>query len=245
MLKKWMLFLITITLISCNPKDCFESTGNIIQQEIEVASFTKIKVGNEVSLILKQGVTQKVIIETGENLIDAVKVKVIDGRLLMEDTNSCNLTRDYAITKVIVTSPNITEIRSDTSRNISSVGALEYPNLTIFSEDFFEETLVIADFDLTFNNESLIIVANGSSIFKINGTTDKLNVIFSAGSSRFEGENLIANDVFITHKSTNDILINPQNKIEGTIFNLGDIISYSQPPIINVEELYTGKLIFN
>lgn len=245
MFKNAIYLSLLIIFASCSPKDCFQSTGEIIQQEVEVADFTKIKVGKEITLILKQGVAQKVIIETGENLIDDVNVEVIDDKLYIEDNNSCNLTRDYAVTKIIVTSANITEIRSDTSRKIISEGVLEYENLILFSEDFGEDTLTIADFDLTINNQSLRIVANGSSVFKIKGTTNDLNVGFFAGSSRFEGQNLVADNVFITHKSTNDMLVNPQQKIEGTIYNLGNVISYNQPSIVDVEALYTGKLIFN
>lgn len=242
---KNLSLLIFILFVSCNPKDCFQSTGTIIQKEIEVTDFTKILVGDEISLVIKQGNTQKVIIETGENLIDEVNVEVIDGKLFMEDSNSCNITREFGITKIIVTAPNITEIRSNTSRTISSDGILGYNNLILFSEDFSEDTTVIADFDLNVNTTSLTIVANGNSVFKIKGNTTNLSVGFFAGSSRFEGENLIANNVNITQKSTNDILVNPVNKIEGTIFSLGDVICYNHPTIVNVIELYTGELIFN
>ncbi len=238
------LFLIII-LSNCNPKDCFESTGGIVQQEIVLESFTKIIVGNEISLVLKQGEEQKIIIETGENLLDEIFTTVIGGQLVIEDNNGCNFVREYALTKIIVTSPNITEIRADTSRSISSEGILEYPNLLLLSEDFNSSFLNIADFDLTVNNESLNISANGNSVFKIKGTTENLSLGFFAGSSRFEGQDLITNTVNITHKSSNDMLVNPIQKIEGTIFSTGNVISFNQPNIINVEALFTGKLIFN
>jgi hypothetical protein len=41
------------------------------------------------------------------------------------------------------------------------------------------------------------------------------------------------------------MLVNPQNKIEGTIFSIGDVISFNVPKIINVKELFTGHLIFD
>ena len=240
-----VIIILSFAVVSCNTKDCFESEGAIIQQEITVANFSKIKVGNEITLIIKQGTQQKVVIETGENLINDINVEVIDDKLYMEDNNSCNLTRPYAVTKIIVTSPNITEIRSDTSRKISSDGILEYPSLRLISEDNSEDSLNIGDFDLEISNISLSIVANGSSIFKIKGESTNLSVGFYSGSSRFEGENLIAENVLIIQKSTNDMLVNPQQKIEGTIYNLGDVISYHQPEIIDVTQHYTGQLIFN
>jgi len=244
-MNKIIYILLISIFFSCNPKDCFESTGTIIQREVEVENFNTIEVGNEVTLIIKQGAQQKVIIETGENLIDEVKVEVIDNKLYMKDDNSCNFTREYATTKVIVTSPNIIEIRSNTARDIISEGVLEFQNLKLISENAVEDFLTIGDFYLTVNNQIVSVTANGNSRFRIDGQTNKLIVGFFAGSSRFEGAELIANEISITHKSSNDMLVNPQNKISGTIFSVGDVVSYNQPSDIDVEELFTGKLIFN
>ncbi len=245
MLKNSIYFTLVIILTNCNPKDCFESTGKIVQQEVVLEVFTKILVSNEISLILKQGEEQNVIIETGENLLNEISASVIGDQLIVEDNNGCNFSREYALTRIIVTSPNITEIRANTSRSIKSDGILEYPNLLLLSENFNSDFLSIADFDLTINNQSLRVSANGNSVFKINGVTENLTIGFFAGSSRFEGQDLIANTVAVTQKSSNDMLVNPIQKIEGTIFSTGDVISFNQPDIINVEALYTGELIFN
>jgi hypothetical protein len=36
----------------------------------------------------------------------------------------------------------------------------------------------------------------------------------------------------------------PTNLIQGRIVGLGDVICLTQPPIVNVEEEFTGRLIF-
>ena len=84
--------------------------------------FDKILVNRDIELIVKDDVNQQVVIETGENLLNDVKVKVVDGQLILADDNSCNYVRNYGITKIYVTSPNITEIRSSTQYDISSDG---------------------------------------------------------------------------------------------------------------------------
>ena len=244
-MKKIISLFIVLSLFNCSPEDCFESTGTIIQQEIEVPVFDKINVGEEVTLIIKQGDTQKIVVETGSNLIDAVAVNVIDGKLFLKDENTCNFTRDYAVTKVYVTTPNIDEIRSNTARSIMSDGILYFPKLALISEDFNEDALNIGDFNLHINNENLNITSNGSSIFKIKGVARNLRINFYAGTARFEGSNLIATNISIIQKSTNDMLVNPQIKIEGAIYSIGNVISYNQPATIDVIEHYTGHLIFN
>ena len=164
-MKKILLIIIILSLSSCNPSDCFESTGKIIQKEVALDTFTKIEVGNEVSLILKQGNTQKVTIETGENLLSDVKVEVIDGKLYMKDENTCNLTRDYAVTKVYVTAPNIKEIRSNTNRIIKSDGILNYNELILNSEDFNQDALNIGDFYLEVNTNRTKLLLMGIPFF--------------------------------------------------------------------------------
>lgn len=243
--KNTIYFFILIGIVSCNPKDCFESTGTIIQKEITVPFFDKINVGNEVSLVIKQGNTQKVILETGDNLISDVTVEVINGKLFITDNNSCNLTRDYSVTKIFVTAPNITEIRSNTARNITSNGVINYPNLTLISEDFIEDALNIGDFNIHIENQSIKIISNGSSIFTLKGTTNSLIIGFYSGSSRFIGSDLLATNVLIVQKSTNDMLIHPINRLEGDIFSIGDVISYNHPNINTITTHYTGRLIFN
>jgi len=244
-MKNIFLFLLIITIYSCNPSDCFESTGDIIEKEIELETFDKINVGNEVTLIIKQGITQKIVIKTGENLIDDVTAEVIDGKLYLKDESSCNLTRDYAVTKIYVTSPNIKEIRSNTARDIISDGILSFDRLLLISEDFNEDALNIGDFNIKINNSNVSITSNGSSIFTLEGSTANLQVGFHSGSSRFIGNNLIAHNVSITQKSSNDILVNPQNNLSGNIYSIGDVISYNHPNTVSIVEHCSGRLIFN
>ena len=61
---------------------------------------------------------------------------------------------------------------------------------------------------------------------------------------RFEGENLIAQNVSVFHRGTNDMIVNPQQSITGSILSTGNVISVNQPPIVDVEEVFNGRLIF-
>ncbi len=247
-MKSILKYLVVITLFSsCDSEDagnCFQTSGNIIQQEIIVDLFDKILINEGVELIIKQGATQKVIIETGENLLNDIKLEVINNQLIATNNNNCNFVREYGLTKVIITSPNITVIRNSSEREVRSEGVLTYPSLRLLAEDFESDFLNIGDFIISINSTTLSVTSNGISNFYINGQTTNLNIGFFAGDSRFEGKNLIATNVKITHKSSNDMLVNPQEKIEGDIFSLGDVLAYNEPLIIDVTEHYQGKLIF-
>lgn len=236
-------------LFACNGDnvpDCFQNAGDIIEQEFEVASFSKITVNPRIELILSQGPTQQVIVQTGEYLLSDIDVRVEDGRLRLFNDNVCNLTRDYGITKVFVTAPDITEIRNGSSYTVSSLGVLNYDNLRLVSEDFSDDDSfnTTGNFDLEVNSQDLDIVINNLSSVFISGTVESLYVGYFSGDARFEGRDLIAQEVEIYQRSSNDMIINPQQSIIGEIRSTGDVILVNTPPVVDVQQFYTGQLIY-
>ena len=236
-------------MVACNSEnasDCFKTTGKIFNLEVNVPSFDKIIVNRDIELIIKEGTEQKVVIEAGKNLLNDIEASVLDGRLVLTNNNSCNYLRDYSKTKVFVTSSNITEIRSSTQYDVSSDGVLTYPSLIVLSEDFSTPNAITnGNFKLQIDNYSFYLVFNNLSNCFISGKTNNLNITFASGTSRFEGQNLIAQDVIIWNRSSNDMIVNPQLSIKGKISGTGNVISIITPAIIEVEQQYKGRLIFN
>ena len=248
-MKRIFILVFLVGLIGCNSDsawDCIKTEGSITQESLVLPGFTKIETGKGVQLIVEQGVEQKVILETGENLRSDVKVYVKDSVLHAEETFSCNYVRDYAVTKIFVTSPNITQIRNGSAFTVESSGVLSYPNLSLLSEDsdIQGDIYTNGDFKLQLDVENLSIVSNNISNFYITGTAEKAFVGFYSGSGRFEGKNLIVQELRIYQRSTNKMFVNPQQSIKGEIRGIGDVISYYQPALVEVEEYYTGELIF-
>jgi Putative auto-transporter adhesin, head GIN domain len=239
-------FSLLFTCNSENAGDCFQTTGHIVQQEVILSTFDKILVNRDIELIIIEGSAQKVVIETGENLLNDVEALVADGKLTLTDNNSCNYVRGYNITKVYVTSPNISEIRSSTQYDIRSDGVLRYPSLTILSEDFnAPDSFTNGNFRLQIDNGSFYVAFNNLSNCFVSGKTDNLNVAFYSGIGRFEGANLIAQNVTISHRGSNDMIVNPQQSLTGVLRGVGNLISKNEPPVVSVEQLYKGRLIFN
>ncbi len=129
---------------------------------------------------------------------------------------------------------------------ISSDGVLDYPDLTLISESFSNPETEITDgsFDLNLNATTVRIVVNGIAYFKLKGATNNFNVNVAAGDSRVEAENLVSQIVNVNHRGSNDVFVNPQQRISGVVRGTGDVISVNRPPEVEVEELFNGKLIF-
>lgn len=236
-------------IVACNSEDasdCFQTEGNLLQQEVTVTAFERILVNRDIELIVKEGLEYSVIIETGENLLNDVLAIVVDNQLQLTDNNSCNYVRDYDITKVYVTTPNLKEIRNSSQYEVSSDGVLTFPELSLISEDFNAPgSFTVGDFRLQVAIEDLDIVSNNISSFYISGTVSNLDIGFFSGAGRFEGENLIAQKVNVYHRGSNDMIVNPQVSLSGELRGTGDLISVNEPATINVEQFYTGMLIFD
>ena len=246
-MKKILYLSILILYISCNSEnagDCFQTAGKIVQQEVDVPTFEKIVVHEQIELHIKQGSTQKVIIESGENLLNGITAEVVDGELILKNYNSCNFVRKYDLTKVYVTSPNLNTIRNASELNVYSVGTLTYPSLYLRSSGEKSEFLSVGDWHLTIENNSVAVWSNGISNFYIAGTTNNLDLNFSDGDTRFEGQNFLSKNVNIRQVSSNDMLVHPLESLTGTIHSMGNVVSYNKPPIVTVDVQNRGKLIF-
>jgi len=248
-MKKIFYIVCFACFVSCNLQDtadCFESSGEVIKQEFTVERFNTIMVNRDIALFLKQGQKHKVEVQTGNNLLDNIDVNVVGGKLTLTNNNTCNYTRAVGVTKIFVTAPNITEIRSSTQYDISSRGVLTYPSLTVLSEDFFEEdAFTVGDFRLKINSDSFRVVFNNLSHCYVSGRTKKLDVHLASGDGRFEGANLKAKHVFINHRGTNDIIVNPQESLRGLVSSYGNVISKNKPAVVSVDLVFKGFVVFN
>lgn len=249
MKKLIFLILCTFLLSSCDAEDapgCFKKAGEIVQEEVAVDAFDEIIVYERVKLFIQQGPVQKVVIETGENLRKDVSVEVLDNRLSIRNENSCNLVRDYELTKVYVTIPDLTWLQNSSGSAIESIGTLKLNNLWLRSVNQ-EDDLSIhtdGDFILDLDVENLRITNDNVSNYFLSGKAEKFNVFFAAGDSRLDAPNLIVQNYEIFHRGTNKMILYPVQSIKGELRSSGDVIAKNRPEIVKVEEFYTGRLIF-
>jgi len=249
-MKKIGYIISLIFVLGCNSEnsiDCIQAAGDTVEQGFEVTRFNKIIVGKGVSLIISQGETRSVVFQTGENLINEVSAYVANDTLWLKEFNTCNLVREYGIVKVFVTTPDVTEIHNRSGLNIYSEGLITFPDLSLISDDPEGLGEIQVNGDFIFDNldvRSLRVNANGLSKFFLKGKA--FNASFSAIDSdvRIDASELEIQFLLLYHRSTNKMIVNPQQSIKGEIVGLGDVISLNRPPLVNVEEFYTGRLIF-
>ena len=98
MIKKIIYFVSFIVLVGCNNENannCFQSAGTITQIEVELPFFDKVVVHSRIELIITEGSEQKVIIESGKNLLPDITAKVTNNELVLTNNNTCNFSISY------------------------------------------------------------------------------------------------------------------------------------------------------
>jgi hypothetical protein len=248
-MKKFLFYIVLIVAFnSCEkPSDCVESTGAIVTKDVAVLPFKKIKVYHGIAVVITDGPEYKVQIVAGENFIDNVEVIQNGDQLIFKDVTSCNWVRAYGTTKILVTTPTLEEVYSKTDRTISSNGVLTFDHLTLTSFDKDadgEAGAGTGDFILALQNNSLTINNNNVSRFFLSGQTNTATFNFYFGDGRIEAQDLIAQIITVYHRGSNDMIVNPIQSITGTMNSTGNIILKNVPPVVNVQQLFDGHIVY-
>ncbi len=245
-MKLYIYIILSVFLLGCDSEDgpdCFKKQGEQITKQIETEIFSKINISDGIELTVKESEEQTITITAGKNLIGDIQFEVIDGELLIKDKNGCEILRNTSVAKVHVSVPNLEKIYSSSQFSIHSDGVLHFPNLTLESGIIIEDSPASV-FEMVIENESLTINDNISSVFKITGNTHQLNINFWGSNGRLEAGNFHANEVSVFHRSTNDMIVYPIEKVSGTIYSTGNLVLRNVPPIVEIEQLYTGHVVY-
>jgi hypothetical protein len=249
-MKKVVLLIVSSLLLygcsSSNAPDCLQVAGDLVSKEFEITDFSRIRIEDGVRLVIREAPSYNVVLESGEFLIDDISVEKQGELLVVKNDNACNFFREYGLTTVYVEAPNITEIRNSSRFEVRSEGVLNYPQLLLLSNTSGEVSSgrKSGDFFLEVNSTSLRVVANGISVFYLSGQVQSGAFVFTDEQPRLEARDLVVQNMQIVQVSANKMIVNPQQSITGEIRGTGDVISVNRPPTVEVEELFTGRLLF-
>lgn len=249
-MKKILFFALAVLLlqciVSCNDDvpECFIKAGKDTSYDIPVeADFNTLHISEGIELVIRQGEEQKITVTTGENLKQYISAHVTDGTLYINNSLDCNWVRDYTTTTVYITTPHLETIYSASQFAVRSEGVLAFPSLKLQS-GLFSDT-ASGTFELTIDADSLLIEDNQSAYYVISGNVNNCTVKFYEGDARFDGSGLVMQKLEVFHRSTNDIIAAPLQEVSGTLYSTGNLVLKNHPPVVNVERLYTGRVIYN
>lgn len=252
-MKKTFYIFLVLAITSCGiSEDCFKGNGNSVTQLFPFEGFTKVKVYDGVGLVIEEGPNYEVKVVTNDKILENIAVSMQGNMLVVKDNSTCNIARGFGQTVVYVTVPDGSvlpliqelELHSKTEQKTQSVGILHSPIVRLFSIEDDGDGSGTGDFNIQVTNGQLVVESNSVSNFYVSGECEEALLNFYFGNGMFSGKDLYAENIKIFQRGSNDMIVFPVAKIEGTIFSTGNVILKNLPPVVDVEEVFTGRVIY-
>lgn len=238
-----------MVLIACDSEDawdCVQTPGDLVVQEFFVDPFEGIRIEDNFDLVVSQGEEVTIQVEAGENLLSDIRVEVSDGILFFQNQNGCGLLRNPEPLTAYVTTPVLQSLRTSGSGEIRSDGVLNFPLLALFSNTSADGANGIksGDFYLDVECDRLVITANGQSGFYLEGSAMDGSFNFGDELPLLEAPDLHVQRLRIFQRSANKMVVRPIQSLVGEIRGTGDVMAVQRPEIVDVQEFFSGRLIF-
>jgi hypothetical protein len=232
MKKIFLIALIIIAGLSINATinfgDCEKDEGNIVKQEISISSFKKLKLNGSATVFITTEKSQKVIIETTQNIIDLLKTDVKEGEWTIGFEKCLNLDKQV---KFYIDVESIDKLSINGSGDIIGKNKFISKNLDLNVKGS-------GDIKIDVETNNINAKVYGSGDIKINGTATSQNIVIK-GSGDYTATNLTSKEAVAIVYGSGDIDLNVSKKLKAQVHGSGDI-SYSGNPV-NVDNKVNGS----
>ena len=236
-----ILFLL-LTMPACRRGSVCGGNGKTLTYEVITPAFHHIVVGEKTEAVIKEDTVDKVRVDTSPEMKDRVKIEVRNDTLYVGLHTSCLLRSDRAPLGVKVFVRQVRSIRNASAYTVATEDTLHFDRLTLLSENYRSRYANTGNFSMLLRGDSLSVIANGWSVFRLEGKCKRLFAGFYGEAPRLEAASLQAREIDVFQRSANDMLLYPVDRVSGDIFSTGDVILYHRPPSVNIREHYRGRV---
>ena len=237
-----LLLFITILLISfssCkkeNMFDCFKSTGEITTERRNVDGFSEVEVRDNVNVIFVQDTLSFVEVNAGENLLPNISVEVQNGKLYIENHNTCNWVRDFTVPiNIYVHVIELKTLHTFGSGKINSLNTLVTNVVEINNHN-------TGDIDLKISANEIYCKQHACyGDNKISGSAQYV-YIYNTGNGFCDCSNIVSSRATVISISTGPSYINSCDELGTEIKSSGNVF-YRGNPVIHSTVTGTGMLI--
>ncbi len=207
------LFSAILLLASCG--ETIKGVGEVIPETRSIEPFNEIQLNGFIDVTFRQiknSDVDKVVVTAQENLLPYISVKVEDGLLVLEITESIETERDISLE---IYGRNIRSLISNGSGDFSSDGKVALQKL-------YMESNGSGNINLKSDAQSIEVELNGSGDVELDGATDYLEVELN-GSGDVEAEDIRAFEVEAQLNGSGDITVFAKESLDAEINGSGDI----------------------
>ncbi|MBM2816259.1 MAG: hypothetical protein HW421_3021 [Ignavibacteria bacterium] len=231
------LFLIMVLMITtpgCLP--CISGihgSGNIIRQDRNVAEFSKVVVEGQGDVIVKQGETQSVNIETDDNIMQYITTRVSGGVLTIDSDE--NISPKKLI--IHLTMKNIEGLKIEGSGSIRNDSPIKTGKISLYIEGSGDIKLndILAD--------GIKAEISGSGDVKIGKGTCREMFLKISGSGEMNARECETDNCEASIYGSGTCHIAAKNLLEASIYGSGDIYYYGEPKQLKTSVSGSGSII--
>ena len=237
----WLISLFFIALISCNKEnapDCFKKAGDEITITRTLEHFESIEWRDYLNIELVTSAEQKIELSGPKNVLPKISTEVNEGRLFIENKNTCNVVRSYNRTITVrIYSPDFAQLVNRGQGDVTIIDTLKCIHFGIENHHAAGLISGLVDCDTV-----KIVSHTGPADITIKGHAQHAE-IFSQGIGYVDAGELVATNVLVNNSSINDVKVYPTNYLFAYIGSRGNIYRKSGNYGINREIEGTGSLI--
>ncbi len=209
-------------------------SGNVVTQNRNVGTFTKIEAGNGVNLIVEQSNTTEVAVEADDNIQEHIKTTLSGSTLVIEsDYNSF----ENATMNVKVKMPTLEALKTSGGVSAKGTGIINGKKIKLESSSG-------SSIDLQVEAEEIRGESSSGSTLVLTGKVLEADLSASSGSS-IEADKMLANKVKADASSGSSILVQPLILIDGQASSGGSIRYVGSPKEVKRDESSGGSVSGN
>lgn len=242
-----IMLLLAVVFTGCkkaSERKCFKSAGAETTREVILTEdFDRMKLHPHIAYELIQDSLNKVVIHGGENLVNFIECKVVDGLLEIENTNKCAFLRAGKKNKNKI----VVEIHFTSLINIHYEGSEYMKSIGTIHSDYF--TMLIRDgagpVELTMDSKVVDAdISHGWGSYTLHGTTQTARIGARSNGFCDVRDLTITDSVYVASDTPGDVYLHANGiPLYGFIKGSGNVYYSGTPSKISVVLSNTGELI--
>ena len=195
--------------------------GDLKSTEYNVGAYTAVDIRTGMELIYSEEVSDKVVIEIQENLIEYLDVRVENGVLIVDTKNPINTgSKDP---KIYISNPDLSKISVSGFIIMSDCDKIS-------GESFVLEVFGAAEIEAEFDVDELHINGSGAVNMDLSGRADTADINIS-GAGAIEAMELQTKSAFVAISGTGDVEISCSDNLDVDISGAGSVVYRGDPKV--------------
>lgn len=196
--------------------------GNVIRQERPVSPFNEIEISGIFDVYLSQGETEKIEVETDENLQEFIITNIQDGKLKLDCKRESKIKKSSKM-NIYVTIKDIRSFYTSGIGDVKSTSTLNFGSIKI-------TTVGVGDVKLDLNCDDINLKTSGVGDVSLEGSANHGN-FRCKGVGDLNAYKFIVHKMILEHNGVGDANVYVDSEISIDYSGVGDL-NYKGDPII-------------